>query len=425
MSIAQRDAESALDTDDATHQIDQSTNRSVTSSEAYMETGISIDHHFRRRFVLLRTLGIYLGRKNDDGTYTFTIGRLITAYITWFVIHMAVFVGAEVWHSFRVTNDQKLTDVLASPIFIAVCVILPLLGSHSLNAITYALRENMNSIPTYRNFCKQEKTQAPNSLKNNKIWVKFRGAAFLTGGTISSILFLVPWISSLADSAVGIKEKLLEEIPVYLVDVIYQILPLLTTVFMISFLDYYTELYRDLKIRLLNLCAEWTPVALEDLRSQIEKVQRSFHDLYEGFLQYALTVNALTTTFFATMTTYRLTLGSYEIIYLVPALLGAVHILFIAKYSRDLMFEAKFLTIRTREEALEFRRTSEEKYSALRSVEALLNEFPPVVRAYGNVPFGYGIVPIIVVFLVVYAGLLDFVDDFYQVFERNTNKTIG
>lgn len=42
-----------------------------------------IEEHFNRRFKFLKAVGVFIGRKDEDGRYTFDTKRLLLAYITW------------------------------------------------------------------------------------------------------------------------------------------------------------------------------------------------------------------------------------------------------------------------------------------------------------------------------------------------------
>lgn len=362
-----------------------------------------IEEHFNQRFKFLKAVGVFIGRKDEDGRYTFDTKRLLLAYITWYFIPMLTFVLAELWYMFEDHQNTVLFDIFQSPVFVGVCVVLPLIKTHSLKSITETLQRNMEALPKLpKEQCKHSR-EKDNSKANNKS----ESASVVAGTGIFSItVFLFYTIYELIAYSEETFTSLLDELPPLLVDLIYQILPFMTTLLIITFLDYYSKLYDHLRFKLKDLCDHWSDEGAKELLKKIEDTQHTFRLLMTGFLQYALTTNVTIISLLAIFTTYRLSQGAHEIVYLLPGGVSTVMVLLIAYHVHTLRRKGESLSRLARAKAREARGGEPGRYGALRTLQAVLQEAPPEARIYGNLPVGYGLIPLLAVFVLAYTGLL-------------------
>ncbi|ROT77749.1 hypothetical protein C7M84_003575 [Penaeus vannamei] len=121
---------------------------------------------------------------------------------------------------------------------------------------------------------------------------------------------------------------------------------------------------------------------------------------------YALTTNVTIISLLAIFTTYRLSQGAHEIVYLLPGGVSTVMVLLIAFHVHTLRRKGESLSRLARAKAREARGGEPGRYGALRTLQAVLQEAPPEARIYGNLPVGYGLIPLLAVFVLAYTGLL-------------------
>ncbi|XP_042861305.1 uncharacterized protein LOC122246663 [Penaeus japonicus] len=365
-----------------------------------------IEAHFPRRFQFLKAVGVYIGQKGEDGRYTFHTKKLLVAYIAWYFIPMLTFVLAELWYILEDHQNTVLFELFQSPVFVGVCVLIPLIKTHSLKSITETLQRNMELLPKLpKDRCKHTKKKDEGQSKGNTK-DEATHVAFGTG-IFSVTVFLFYSVYELITYSEETFDRLLDELPPLLVDLIYQILPFMTTFLIITFLDYYTNLYKHLHHKLQDLCDHWTDEAAKDLLKKIEDTQHTFRSLMVGFLQYALTTNVTIILLLAIFTTYRLSQGVHEIVYLLPGGVSTIMVLLISYHVHTLRRKGEKLTRLARVKAREARRAEPtERYQTLRTIQAVLQESPPEARIYGNLPVGYGLIPLVAVFVLAYTGLL-------------------
>ncbi|XP_047486189.1 uncharacterized protein LOC125037189 [Penaeus chinensis] len=366
-----------------------------------------IEEHFPRRFEFLKAVGVFIGHRGEDGRYTFDTKRLLLAYITWYFIPMLTFVLAELWYVFEDHQNTVLFDLFQSPVFVGVCVVLPLIKTHSLKSITDTLQRNMEVLPKLpKERCKHTEGEG-----NSRTNTKNEAASVVVGtGIFSMTVFLFYLVYELIAYSEETFTRLIDELPPLLVDLIYQILPFMTTLLIITFLAYYSKLYEHLHFKLENLCDHWSDEAAKELLKKIEDTQHTFRSLMTGFLQYALTTNVTIISLLAIFTTYRLSQGAHEIIYLLPGGVSTVMVLLIAYHVHTLRQKGDSLSRLARAKAREARGGEPGRYEALRTLQAVLQEAPPEARIYGNLPVGYGLIPLLAVCVLAYTGLLSSAD---------------
>ncbi|XP_063604356.1 uncharacterized protein LOC134779912 [Penaeus indicus] len=367
----------------------------------------AIEEHFPRRFEFLKAVGVFIGHREEDGRYTFNTKRLLLAYITWYFIPMLTFVLAELWYIFEDHQNTVLFELFQSPVFVGVCVVLPLIKTHSLKSITDTLQRNMELLPKLP----KERCKHTEGNGNSQTSTKNEAASVVVGtGIFSMTVFLFYSVYELIAYSEETFSRLIDELPPLLVDLIYQILPFMTTLLIITFLAYYSKLYEHLHFKLEDLCDHWSDEAAKELLKKIEDTQHTFRSLMTGFLQYALTTNVTIISLLAIFTTYRLSQGAHEIIYLLPGGVSTVMVLLIAYHVHTLRRKGEGLSRLARAKAREARGGEPGRYEALRTLQAVLQEAPPEARIYGNLPVGYGLIPLLAVFVLAYTGLLSSAD---------------
>ncbi|XP_071546597.1 uncharacterized protein [Panulirus ornatus] len=380
-------------------------------------------------FIFFRLCCIFAIRKKY-GRYVMSNVMFIIFYILWVAWPLTGFTMA-VYSASLFPGEQShgniQNEVLESSLFILCFGVVPALQAYSLKFINKCLPQVLEDISllccikvgfeTPLKVCRITKIKKSKERLKQAVNGEFPLRQYtqpehlfhwlpLSMIVVSVFVFLTVWIIGfLVILDANILKK---ECSALAINFAYQCLPFVTTILVIFFIKWHTQVYQELQVSCNDTSAAWSTSQIHTLCTYVITLQDIFVQLSDGFFRYTLGINMITITISAIVCTAKILEDSNNFIYVEP-LIGCAFILtIICEKSSALMDKYEKLLLLLKMKIRHHQRSPHDgHYEDLLLLRENLLESPPQVVTCGGYRCSRGLLVTLFGFILSYAVLFD------------------